>query len=543
MPLDSFNKLFARRTIITYFVITVLFFGTILRLAALSLKTDYQQVQKQQSSFRLTVSKQRGTIYDRNMIPLTNRKTKIVAAVMPTPRAITAISGVLSGKELESALERLKKNQPVLCEVPEFIECDGIYCTTVYENSDEYTPAVHLIGYTDIDLKGVSGLQKAYDEVLFSESEVSFVFTQNALGGILEGISPEIENNTSVPANGIVSTIDINIQTIAEIAASNLKSGAVVIADSNTSKIRAMVSVPTFNPNKITDYLKAENSPLINRAISSFNVGSAFKPCVAVAAIENGLKSFDYTCLGKCKIIDRYFKCHNLSGHGKMNLRSGLANSCNTYFYNMALELGGDNIYNTASAFGFGKSLEICNGIKTSPGSLPERETLRNFAHLANLSIGQGELLLSPVSILTLYCSIASDGSYNIPSVIEGTLKDGSLSPYQNTGRTRAMSKSTAKLLKEQLSAVIEEGTGKTAKPTLTTAAGKTATAQTGKFKDGAEICQGWFCGFFPAENPKYTVIVFSENTAEEIKSTSEIFAEIADKITELETKKEQPPS
>ena len=96
------------------------------------------------------------------------------------------------------------------------------------------------------------------------------------------------------------------------------------------------------------------------------------------------------------------------------------------------------------------------------------------------------------------------------------------------------MKKETAALLREYLSSVIEEGTGKTAKPKTVSAAGKTATAQTGKYENGAEICAGWFCGFFPAEDPQYTVIVFSENTAKQSASCGEIFAGLADRIAEI---------
>ena len=96
------------------------------------------------------------------------------------------------------------------------------------------------------------------------------------------------------------------------------------------------------------------------------------------------------------------------------------------------------------------------------------------------------------------------------------------------------MSKNTADNLKLFLADVITEGTGKEAKPKNVTAAGKTATAQTGKYENGMEISQGWFCGFFPLEKPEYVVIVFSENTSKQIKSCNRIFAEIADNITTL---------
>ena len=534
MSISGFDRIFSKRAAICFFIIIVLFFSCILRVAGTAL-SDYSEVQKNQSSLRLTAGNLRGTIYDRNMVPITNGKAKIIAAVSPTPRAVTAISSVLEGAELENVLERLKSGKPVLCEVPEIIDCDGIACTTVYEHNSAYTPAVHLIGYTDSDFHGVSGLQKAYDGILYSERQAAFVYTIDGQGDILSGIKPEIENDSSVTAGGVVSTIDVNIQAIAEDAAKAIQTGAVVIADAESSKIRAMVSRPDFDCTKITDALESHDSPLLNRATSAFNVGSVFKPCVAAAGIESGKGGFTYTCLGSCKIIDRYFKCHKQSGHGLMSLKSGLANSCNTFFYNFAFLIGGEMIYNMASSLNFGKSLEICDGISTAKGSLPDKSSLSNIAYLANFSIGQGELLLSPVSMLTLYCAIASDGSYAVPSVVEGTLSDGKLTEYKRKSRTRVMSEETAKLLRGYLAAVIAEGTGVKASPKTVTAAGKTATAQTGKYESGTEICEGWFCGFFPADKPKYTVIVFSENISRQSLSCAEVFAEIADRITELE--------
>lgn len=534
---NSFERIFSKRCVICFFIIMLLFLSCILRVAVTAI-SDYSEVQKAQTSLRIKAGKPRGTIFDRNMMPLTNSKSKIIASVSPTPRAITGISSVLHGEELQSVLDRLKSGKPVLCEVPEYIDCDGIACTTVYEHNSAETPAIHLIGYTDTDSHGVSGLEEAYDSLLYSEDDISFVYSIDGHGDILEGVAPEIENDTSVIARGVVSTLDINLQNIAEDAAESLESGAVVIADPESSEILACVSRPDFDCTKITDYLDKEDSPLLNRAVSAYSVGSVFKPCVAAAGIENGKGGFNYTCTGSCKIVDRFFKCHNLSGHGLMDLKSGLANSCNTFFYNFAFNIGNVPIYNMASSLGFGQSLEICQGISTAKGSIPRLDTLENIAQLANFSIGQGELSLSPVSMLTLYCSIASDGRYYNPSVVKGTISDGTLTPYDKGSPTRVMQSSTAAILREYLTAVISEGTGSGAKPDTVSAAGKTATAQTGKFVGGVEICEGWFCGFFPAEKPEYVVIVFSEDIKRQELSCAEIFAQIADRITALSVDK-----
>ena len=122
----GFGAVFARRAAISFFICVVLFFSCILRVAVSAL-TDYSAVLNRQSGYRLTVGKLRGTIYDRNMVPLTNAESKIIAAVSPTPRAVTAVSGALYGDELQGVLEKLKGGKPVLCEVPQEIDCGGVY--------------------------------------------------------------------------------------------------------------------------------------------------------------------------------------------------------------------------------------------------------------------------------------------------------------------------------------------------------------------------------------------------------------------------------
>lgn len=494
--------------------------------------TDYTSVLQNQNYLRLKVANIRGTIFDCNMNRLTNNQKRIYAAVSPTPRAITAISSHLKDDELLSVLEKLRSGKPVLCEVSEIIECDGIICTEVYTTNSKDNTAIHTVGYTDSQGHGVTGLEKAYDDLLFSGEDVDVLYECDGKGNILGGSVPTLKTNSGAFSNGVVSTIDINIQTIAERAAEDLELGAVVIAEAKTSKIRALVSKPTFSAENLAETLKNADSPLLNRAINAYNVGSVFKPCVAATGIDMGLGNFGYTCTGSCEIIDRYFKCHNLSGHSSLNLKSAIANSCNTFFYNYAFKIGGEQILKTASNFKFGQKINLCEGISCASGNLPEKNTLSNIANLANLSIGQGELLLSPVSMLTLYSAVANGGSYYMPSLVEGTLQNGSFTPHTVGNPTRAMKKDTAEKLKDYLSAVLIEGTAKGFAPTLTTAAGKTATAQTGKFKNGAEICQGWFCGFFPLESPEYVVIVFSEDTARQSKSCVEIFSQIADNIS-----------
>ncbi len=527
-----FWRIFFHRSSICFFIIITFFLSCILRVAVIS-ASDYEAVRSSQNSLRLIAAKLRGTVYDRNMIPITNNKKTIVAAVSATPRAITAISSVLEGDELLTTLELLKKGKPVLCTLPRKIECDGIVCTEIYSTSSPLSQ--HLIGYTNSDNMGMSGIEKAYNDILYSNETVDFSFECSGNGSILEGIAPTVNNNSSVTAGGVVTTLDVNIQSIAEDEAAALGSGAIIIAEAKNGEILASVSTPFYDKENLEEYLTLPNSPLLNRAINAYNVGSVFKPCVAIAGLKNNKGSYHYTCTGFTEIMTRNFKCHNTAGHGLMNLRLGLANSCNTYFYNFALSIGYESIYNMASSLKFGSTLKLCDGIYTAKGSIPQKESLQNDAYLANFSIGQGELLLSPISILTLYLSIASNGSYYIPSIVKGTLKNAVFSEYDKGNPTKVFDEKTAQTLREYLKSVLTEGTGKEALPKTVSAAGKTATAQTGKYQNGAEICCGWFCGFFPAESPKYVAVVFSENTLDQTKNCNQIFSSLVDRIWSLE--------
>lgn len=524
-----FWKMFGKRTAISFFVMATLFLSCILRVTIICSK-DYSAVAISQNYYKLKISNLRGTIYDRNMIPITNNVKKTVAAVSPTPRAITAISTVLDGENLKNTLENLRKGKPIFCEVPQTIDCDGIICTEIYTTNRDN--AKHTVGYCDKDGVGVMGLEKAYEELLNQGDYASLLYECDAKGNILEGLKPTLEYNTSVIASGIMSTLDVELQNIAEHYANCIEKGAIVIAEANTGKIRACVSRPDIDISDLSDSLNNENSPFLDRSINAYNVGSVFKPCVAIAGIENYINNFSYTCTGSCEIADRVFRCHEQNGHGTVRLQEGIAYSCNTFFYNFALKIGGNEIYKTASNLGFGRSISLCNGFETVSGCLPDTDSLNNSGYLANFSIGQGELLLSPISILTLYCAIANSGVYYTPSLVEGILKDGEIKYYEEKSPTRVMKKETAEILKKYLKEVLLQGTGTDGNPTLVSAAGKTATAQTGKYENGSEICSGWFCGFFPFDNPQYVVVVFSENTNMQSKTCSRIFAEIADEIS-----------
>jgi len=521
------ESLFAFRSVICFFLICVICLGCVARVSVIS-SGDYKQISSLQNGYRITVKKQRGTIYDCNMNPITNNRTDTFVAIPPTPEGVISATEVLSGKDRETALEKLKNNEPVVCKINGKTSSSTISKTTVTTTQREEFIS-HIIGYTDSSGHGVCGIEKAYDDLLYFDNTVDAVFCVNGKGSMLYGVKPYFENDLSSLSNYVVTTIDNSIQSIAFDCAENLSKGAIVVCDAKSGKIRALVSKPSYNTENLSEYINRSDSPLLNRALSAFSVGSVFKPTVAAAAIENGKGDFVHNCIGFTHIIDRDFSCHKKDGHGVLDLMGGLMYSCNTYFYNLAFETGGEKMIKYAKNLNFGTGIKIGNNLQTEKGNLTDVSVLNNSAMLANFAIGQGDILLSPVSMLTLYLSVAGDGGYYLPSIIEKTSKNGKETKYDVGGKTKVMEKITADTLKEYLKEVVISGTGNDAFVENLEVAGKTATAQTGRYENGVEFTNSWFCGFFPVSEPKYVVVVMSDGQNK--ISTAKIFSQIAQRI------------
>ena len=524
------------RIVICFALITALLFLCATRIFMVN-SEGYTEVQQQMSSYRLTLSKLRGTIFDCNMKPITNSSTYTVSAFLPNETAALAAARLQSdngGRVLAS----LKKGLPDFLITENAIDNYGVYSTSVYENTPDNMLCPQLIGYLDADGHGVSGLQKAYDSLLYSGEEHSLLVATNGLGEPLAGGEFIETLNKSIINSGLKLTIDSDIQEIVARCMEAVECGAAMVSEVGSGKIRAMLSIPEFNAKRAADYLENENSPFINRALTAYNVGSVFKPCVAAAAIENGKSSYSCRCLGVAEFSGHSFRCHTLSGHGTLNLTDALAYSCNVFFYNIAASLGADSIFNMASSLGFSRGYEIAEGISCS-AQLTDVSILRsNERALVNLSIGQGDLMLSPVSILSLYEAIANGGIYRPQTVLEGTVINGATKQTTPKNPTRIMSVDTAERIKNDLSAVLEYGTGTAAMPEFVSAAGKTATAQTGWRKNGEIVENSWFCGFFPKDNPKYVVAVLIEASKGKEDTAAPIFSDIADGIAVLENSK-----
>lgn len=512
------------RTIGIFVILTLIFATSVIRVYSISTSKTYS-VQQASSSYSIDISHGRGMIYDYKMQPLVNEEYEYIAAIPPTTEgfAVAAKYNLTENQKI-----RLSSGYPVTIKVDRLLKNKNVKVFKIPKRYSTNQSAVHLIGHLNSENKGIAAIESSYNDLLTAGSSKIY-FKTDARGKILTGFQPVVEQSDK-KAGGVVLTIDKNLQKIAEASArKHLKTGAVVVLENETGKIRAMVSLPDYSPLNLAKSVNAPNSPFINRALTGFNCGSAFKLCIAAAAIENGI-DFNHSCVGSLKVQDITFNC--LKVHGNVNLQKAIAVSCNTFFIQLGQKLGADCVYNISKSFAFGMPNTLSRDIVGAKGRLSSQSQLKsNPAALANISFGQGDLLTTPLQIASMIQCICNNGKQIKPSLIEGITDDkGNLTEqFKPSPPTYVIKKESAKKLMEYMVNVVEHGTGASAKPEKGGAGGKTATAETGMFVDNKNIVQAWFVGFFPAESPKYTLVVLAENGVTGGQSAAPVFKEIID--------------
>lgn len=479
-----------------------------------------------QSTKRVDVALSRGEIVDCNGEPLTGQAYKTITVVLPYDSAAIPLGEMLSGDKLSDGLNMLRQGQAVTVWGKSPKTVGGWYTFSVpvrYSGS-----LTHALGYINGEGHGVTGIEKYFDDVLYSDEKFSLSYTTDSRGRMLKGLDFTVTEPSS--QGKVTLTVDGKIQSITEQAMTDVERGAAVVIEAETGKIKALCSVPDFDPEDVAKYLDDPSSPLINRAVCPYNVGSVFKPCLAVAAVESGLEDYRHICTGSVTVGDVTFKCHKSSGHGELGLKEALAESCNTYFYTLAEKLGAEKVYETAKIFRFGQPLDCNGGLQSASGSLPTLEKLSILpAELSNFSIGQGDLMLSPIAISGMYCAIANGGEYRLPYLVESVEGSDGKEIFQPSLPTVAFKKSTSDTLKEYLKNVLQNGTGGAAYSDGISAGGKTGTAQTGWKENGRSILNGWFCGFYEGKTADYVIVIVKED----VKSGSADCAPIFKNITE----------
>lgn len=525
-----------KRFCISSFVIMFGFLILISKIFFISNDMEYREASARQSSMLLNAAKTRGTIYDKNFKPITNENYIFVAAVIPCTASADALYKALPLERHAELQNKLKSMMPFTIEVPtDDIYAEGVDVFSVPALYSESQCAVHLIGECDNSNNGISGIQKCYDKLLKSFGGfVNVRYKADALHHVLKAAPPKTENTLNNSKGGIVLTIDKKIQIIAEKASKNIEKGAVVVMDCHTGDILAAVSRPNFNIKEPQKSFEDKNSPFINRAFLPFSVGSTFKLLTAATALEQGV-TWDktYYCGGNIEVGENIFNCHKLSGHGELDMHEALKKSCNTYFISLGINTGGQNLLFKAKKLGFGSQFLLAPDMITESGNLPTKEDLLSDAATANFAFGQGVLTATPVQIAVLISAMANGGNAVTPRIIEGTTADG-VTFLNHTARFSPQNvflPSAVDKVRRMMVEVVESGSGVKANPENFGAGGKTASAQSGQFVQGAEVVHAWFSGFYPAENPQYSIVVLYEAGDSGGDMACPVFKEICDSI------------
>ncbi|MCM1285566.1 MAG: penicillin-binding transpeptidase domain-containing protein [Acetobacter sp.] len=479
-------------------IVFVLMFTSIAGRCGYIAMSNYYTVSESYNSYTIDVGELYTNIFDRYGRLLNNYKSEKIAVISTNEKALSELDKLFYSSEVTEIREELSKGYPVKRKVSKNSSSKYIsQFDRIIQNPDDM-PARNLLDKT------YGGLENYVDKKI---GELSVNFAVDARGRLLNGDSVTVNDDNYDSREGVIITLDSKLQKIAEDASKYIQKGAVIILDTSTSQILASVS-------RGNDY--------VNRAVSSYSVGSVFKLVVCACALENNV-NIKYDCKSSITVGDTTFNCQKKHSHGYQNMEEALANSCNCYFVNLALHLGADKICDTAKNLGFGDSYTIYNNWNINAGAFPENDVLANSkGQLALIGFGQGMLTDSPMHFASVISCIANGGKYNSPTL------DFNESTSKNT-----LSARTCRILRKYMHNVVVNGTGYFADYKNSTA-GKTATAQSGVFVDGKEILNTWFAGFYPYNNPKYAIVVMQEDGTTGSENCCPVFRTIVEKIDEL---------
>lgn len=430
-------------------------------------------VEQSYNSYTLILEQKYTDMTDRNGRSMGGTRKEWVAVIRPTEDCLQELPRLFSAAEVRRMTKELQKGYPVLEPVENKAHTTAI---TVLRRTVRDSTALHAR-----QLLGSSGLGQ-YTAVA---TEKKLNFAADALGRVLSGDAVTAQTVTTGAPATLQTTLDLDVQKAVEQTTKSVKNGAVVVLDVPTGQVRAVYSTP------------AEDN---NRALSAYAVGSVFKLIVAAAALEANLQP-TYTCKGKIRVGDTVYHCQNSQVHGRQTLEQALAHSCNCYFVQLAQKLGAGRLHKTAQAFGFGSPVRLYKDFQSASGQLPSLSVLVSPGQLALLGFGQGKLTDTPLHFARCVAAIAGGGVYRSPDLTGKAVA----APRQ------VMQPKNAKKLLSYMRTVVAEGTGAAA-DYQNQSAGKTATAQSGRYVQGREVLITYFAGVYPYDNPRYAVVVMQED-------------------------------
>lgn len=488
-----------------------------------------------QYSRKLDVAQRSAFVYDRNMQLISHKPDGYIiltdpAALEGSVNSLCAQLSDVSDKDADGLSDRLLSGKTLLitadgsADVSELSEKKGMYVFPKYAETDGI--AVHLMGYKNSDGIGMSGLQKEYTGILSELSgNVSAVYQANAVNAVMTDGGFTVCDKGYTTRDGVVLTIDKELQEFCDnLGKEYIDCGAVVVCDVKTGEILACSSFPEYDQKRVGDYLNSDRAELVNRVEKTFTPGSVFKLVVAAAALEQSKDNFDfeYTCTGSIEVGGETFRCHKKSGHGAQTLSDAFANSCNTYFVALGRKIGMEQIVKTARNMGLGQPV-FADILSSDAANLPDN-TDSDEKLLANISFGQGTLLVSPLDMINV-TNVCATGFLPTLSAVKGIYSGQMLKQPQKNEPVRVLSDETVAKMKIMMRKCVTDGTGNGAFIKSVPNGGKTATAQTGqRLSDGSEILHRWFCGVYPLEDPKYSVCVLCDGNGRTRISPAEIF-------------------
>ena len=414
----------------------------------------------------------------------------------------------------------------------------------IIESKKRYYPYQNfsqIIGYmgqptqsSELYSKGVFHLERSYEKHL--RGTPGKIFSEvNAKGKTIREISIE----KSIKGNDLDLTLDLTLQNYAQSQLPSDKKGSIVVISVSDGSILSMNSNPTFDAqifedrenNKIKELLNNDQKPLFNRAFSGFYPpGSVFKPISALVGLQRNLinPQKEVFCKGHSSLGDRNYYCWKKEGHGKVNLKKAIKESCDVYFYELAKKTNIDDIASLSSNLGLNKEYDI--GLSNiGKGLVPSKKWKKAFleenwyqGETLITCIGQGYNQTSPLQLATLYSALLNGGKYPIPKLDKNT-------PTRLTGKL--LNIEHQKIIINSLNAVVQEPRGTAYKlsisnPEFVKIGGKTGTSQVIRIKESEreddqykskEIEERFkdhsvFVGYAPYDKPKYIASVIIEN-------------------------------
>jgi len=394
-------------------------------------------------------------------------------------------------------------------------------------------------GYQMGDYAGKTGLERSYEKVLMGQRGIEYWKRDNK-NRLTERLENGKYDTAAIPGENLHMALDIDLQKLGEHLMEN-KVGSIVALDPKTGGILALVSSPTFNPNLLTGAERRKHFsqlfldprlPLYNRAVSAtYSPGSTFKTLQALIGLQEGVivPSTRFTCTGAFYGCGRPMKCLDV---GTFNLTQAITVSDNTYFANVMQRCINNPIYGSVDSalrvwdhymYGFGLGNRLGIDIPGErAGLIPTPRTYNriygeghwNFCTFRSVSIGQGEVLTTPLQVANEMAYIANKGWYVTPHMIDsidGGDKFGLLDSFKLRHRPLSIPDSIFEYVADGMQGVMERGTGAAAKVPGIVVCGKTGTVEN-YYKGIKQKDHAVFAAFAPRENPKIAIAVICEN-------------------------------